>query len=538
MSVYTEGSAVTNTDMMGAKQIQKIFLNRIASQIAKKSISKMNGSLFKAPKDSPAFDMASAFVSNFLEAHGLEMSLYTAYEETSGFIRRDRLPIPIGRKLGFSDNESLFAQLVSSTRHGLTPLADEPPQFKKERRSSKKQPVVEAPTGSKKVVTTSRGLVLKDEKKRSHSEEKGKREEKRSSHHHSHRHRDPEPTNSVVSEEPGRHHHGTHRHKSERTTPRRVEDTFSELASTAEAQPKVWEKGYGLNKDKRERTERHHKESPHHHSRHRSREVENTEPTYSEVSRTHHRSGSRPHRSHHREPTYSEAITESYVTAESYHEKARKRAVPQPEHQKKVVSRSVPKPTQKEPAKMTFKERVRKIMMQSNYVDRETMTVGIFNPADIPIQPGLGPSITGSYSKHNPDPLATFMNGPIDDPSASPSSNKVPSGTNSVHSASKAASNAPSNPSGAKDTASRGTKQPSQKDNVSKAETDDLNEDEGEDAPEPEVEEDGNEKDPEEDKKEKKDKKGEEEEDKGEEEEDKGEEEEDKSEEAQNEAEE
>ena len=493
MSKYTDAISLAPTDAVGSKQIQKIYLNQIASQIARKSISKMSTKRFKAPAD-PAFDLASCFISNFLNANGLELSLNTAYEETSGWIQRDKLPIPIAKKLSLNNDNYLFEQLVSSTRHGLKPILEEPPKFKKE--TVIKQRSIEVPSGTKRVIETSKGTKLKDGHGHHRSNRHHETEERR---HHSTRHQ-----RHYEEEKPIRHH--TSHRKTSQEVYKKTDDTFTDIIDTQESSPGLNNPKYGMNVDKRKRyEEREHR----HHRRTREQPSESFVDTYSEVPRRH-RTSNKPTRR--REETFNETGTESYINEASYISEApiiSKRK----DQNLKISSRSVPKPLteKKDPTKLTFKERVRKIMMQSRYVDRETQpdnTIGTIKPGE------LLPNSAQSSSK--PDLLNNFNNGPIEEPGIVLTRN-IPSELSNKSGSVKEPSNKNSS-----------TKPNSIKPPPSVAESED--EDEGEDAPDPEAEDENEPKDKkegeeEEDKGEEEDKKEKKKKSKGEEEEDKGEEE-------------
>ena len=256
--------SVTTTDIAGSKEIQGLFLNMIANQLARKSQQRSNQIAQHIRQETKPQILAAKWIGNYLFENGMTKTLSTVSAETGGVIKTIGLPYPIAEDFKFRGNKPFFRQLVSNLRPNL----DKPRPLPK--------PASTTVVGTE--VSTTAAQPTKSRDISGNRRRDGTETETKHRHHHHHSKRDS-----------GKRHHHPHRQ---------------------------------------------------------------TETDTYESKRRHHRSGG--HGRHHRrhEPTYSE----SYVSTSTYGA---------------VKSREIPKTKPvnerpKVPGKLTFKERVQRLLMKSN----------------------------------------------------------------------------------------------------------------------------------------------------------------------------
>ena len=257
--------SVTTTDIAGSKEIQGLFLNMIANQLARKTQQRSREIAKPIRQETKPQILAARWIGNYLFENGMTKTLSTVSAETGGVIKTIGLPYPIAEDFKFRGNKPFFRQLVNNLRPNL----DKPRPLPK-------------PASTTVVGTEVSTTVAQPAKSRDIG---GKRHAKRD-----------------ATETEDRHHH--HHHHSKRDSGRR-----------------------------------------HHHHR-RETETETYE------SRRHHRRSGHGHHHRREEPTYSE----SYVSTSTYGA---------------VKARDIPKTKPvsqrpKAPGKLTFKERVARLLMKSN----------------------------------------------------------------------------------------------------------------------------------------------------------------------------
>ena len=97
--------------------LKAIFFRKIATKLAERSPSAIKKHR-KYPNipNTPAYQLACTHVANFLYNHGMEMAVFIANRETSSFIPKRDLPIPIGHKISLSNRRNLYQQLKRSIK--------------------------------------------------------------------------------------------------------------------------------------------------------------------------------------------------------------------------------------------------------------------------------------------------------------------------------------------------------------------------------------------------------------------------------------
>lgn len=157
-------SSTTLTDIAGSKEVQKIFMNLIAGQIARDSISKVKNRVKPDILNSRPYVVAANYIANYLTDNGMIKTLTTAKHESNGIVKSEYTS-NLCRELNFSTNRNLFRQLVNAQRPGVQPTnAMKGTSSKKHssRAGNRSGYPIQGPAGEGRIQALPKGVRLRD----------------------------------------------------------------------------------------------------------------------------------------------------------------------------------------------------------------------------------------------------------------------------------------------------------------------------------------------------------------------------------------